>query len=519
MANLFEYSGSHEHVRLRFSIDKLDVVLDEVTIVYGEHLERSNGNAWEGFIKHLREKSAAQSSPKKEYLEAEKPEKQRVRLWNWSISMPDKWRWSVLSALICLIVGFTTFGVWKANLFSPKIQIASLEKMAFPLPEKPSIVVLPFRNLSSEPGQDYFSDGLTEEIITALSKVSSLFVIARDSTFAYRGKQVQLHQVSEEFGVRYVLEGSARIVNDRVRITAQLTDVIKGCNLWAERYDQELRDIFSIQDDITLNILAALSYKLTGEERARLYRKSTDNLQAYLKVLEGVGYIYAINIDAAIRCFEDAIRLDPNYAGAYAAYASAQLYNFISGTRSTRWHSLVKAKQYAKKCTELDDELASCDMVMGHVHLIDREFIDALSKGKHATERWPNSAMAATFLAATLRILNRHDEALRELERALRLNPIRPVFALTVLGATYFDMGRHKDAIEACRRAVKLAPNNIRAYMVLALSYSAEQRWEEARSAAQHILKLQPDFLTSDYQMMFPDKTEKDIDNILDGIL
>ena len=169
---------------------------------------------------------------------------------------------------------------------TPPVEPASVDKMAFPLPDKPSIAVLPFANVGSDPEQEYFSDGITEEIITALSKTPKMFVIARNSTFTYKGKAVKVNQVAEELGVQYVVEGSVRKAEDRVRITAQLVDALTGHHIWAEKYDREVKDIFSVQDEITKRIVTALQVELTEGEQAAFYAKGTDNLEAYLKSRE-----------------------------------------------------------------------------------------------------------------------------------------------------------------------------------------------------------------------------------------
>jgi adenylate cyclase len=192
------------------------------------------------------------------------------------------WRW----AAVALIVVVAALVIWNFY-FRPPFEPASEERMAFALPDKPSIAVLPFVNMSEDPKQEYFSDGLTEEIITALSKVPKVFVIARESTFSYKGKSVKVNQVAEELGVRYVLEGSVRKAEDRVRITAQLIDAIKGYHLWAERYDRDLKDIFAIQDEITMKIVTSLQVSLTEGETARMQAKGTNSLDAYLLFLQG----------------------------------------------------------------------------------------------------------------------------------------------------------------------------------------------------------------------------------------
>jgi TolB-like protein len=198
---------------------------------------------------------------------------------------PKGWRWALVTAAIIIVVA-GVLAVWNFYL-RPTVEPASVEKMAFPLPEKPSIAVLPFDNMSGDPEQEYFSDGITEEIITALSKTPKLFVIARTSSFRYKGKEIDVRTVGRELGVRYVLEGSVRRSQDQLRITAQLVDAKTGNHLWAERYDRELKDIFAVQDEITKKIIIELQVKLTTGEEARVFGIGTSNLEAYLKVLQG----------------------------------------------------------------------------------------------------------------------------------------------------------------------------------------------------------------------------------------
>jgi adenylate cyclase len=308
------------------------------------------------------------------------------------------------------------------------------------------------------------------------------------------------------------------MAENRVRITAQLIDAIKGNHLWAESYDRELKDIFAIQDEITIKILAALRFKLTNGENPLVLRKWTDNLQAYLKNLEGLGYMSNFKFDEASRCFKEARTLDPKFAVAYGWEASAQVHKFWFGPSSTRAQSLKKAFESGKKCAALDDELAFCNMVLGVVYLSNRVYDKAISEGKRAVERWPNDPEAATYLAWTLLCVGRYEEALRELERALRLDPIKPVFTLTVLGGTYRALGRYEDAIATCKKAVELSPNSLPAYLILTLSYSLEGRMDEARSAAVKVMKIQPNFSAKDYVKMLPLKNETQKDLILSGL-
>lgn len=268
-------------------------------------------------------------------------------------------RKTAMAAIICLAIVAGGLIGWNIYLHqSKRIEPASLSKMAYPLPDKPSIAVLPFDNMSAETEQEYFSDGLTEEIITALSKAPNIFVIARNSTFTYKGKPVKVQQVSEELGVRYVLEGSVRRTGDIVRITAQLIDAIKGLHLWAERYDRNLKDIFAVQDEIALKVLTSLQVKLTRGEQARLEAKGTDNLEAYLKYIQALMYRLQFNKEGLVmsqKLLEEAITLDPNYANAYVGLGNTYWIDVLIGTSKSPKQSISEAMAMAKKALALDN--------------------------------------------------------------------------------------------------------------------------------------------------------------------
>ena len=237
-------------------------------------------------------------------------------------ALERKWRKTALALAVALVLVVATAVLWSLYVRSTPSPLgrAPVEKMAYPLPENPSIAVLPFINMSGDPGQEYLSDGLTEELITALSKIPDLFVIARNSTFTYKGKSVKVQQVGQDLGVRYVLEGSLRKIGDRIRIMTQLIDSATGRHLWAERYDRDLKDIFDLQDEIAMKILTALQIRLTEGEQARMLAKGTDNLDAYLKFLQGREYVYRLDKDANVlgrQICEELIASEPGFAGPY----------------------------------------------------------------------------------------------------------------------------------------------------------------------------------------------------------
>jgi TolB-like protein/class 3 adenylate cyclase len=297
-------------------------------------------------------------------------------------------RRSAIAAIIILIVVAGGLAGWNFYLRqSKRVEPASLEKMSFPLPDKPSIAVLPFDNMSADPEQDYFSDGITEEIITALSKIQKLFVIARNSTFTYKGKPVKVQQVSEELGVRYVVEGSVRKAEDRVRITAQLIDALTGHHLWAEKYDRNVKDIFAVQDEITKKVITALQVKLTEGEQARFYAKGTNNLEAYLKVMEAKrlsNHLTKEGVLKAQQLAKEAIALDPNYAFAYKTLGTAHGVAMSRGMSKNPRESFKRAIGLFRKAIELDDSLAIAHAALGFWSIYARQYDTAMAEGKRA---------------------------------------------------------------------------------------------------------------------------------------
>jgi adenylate cyclase len=382
------------------------------------------------------------------------------------------------------------------------------ETPPLPLPDKPSIAVLPFVNMSGDPEQEYFSDGITEEIITALSKTPKMFVIARTSSFKYKGKEVDVRTIGRELGVRHVLEGGVRKASDNVRVTAQLVDSKTGNQLWAERYERELKDIFSIQDDITMKIVTALRVQLTEGERARVQARYTNNLQAFLKVLEGSGYNRKAKFAEGMKHFQEALKLDPLNPVAYGFLAWTHLTNVWFGPSETRARSLQKDFDMAEKCKALDNELDIGHRILGHAYLLKREYDKALLEGMRAVELNPNSSASASFFGWTLRSVGRYEEAIREYERAIRLSPLSTRFPLTQVGTTYVMMGRYEEGIVTSRKAVELLKTNLPAFITLAIAYSSLDRLDEARSSASEVLELSPNFSVEHWRKALPYKDQ-----------
>ncbi|MBW2617026.1 MAG: adenylate/guanylate cyclase domain-containing protein, partial [Deltaproteobacteria bacterium] len=380
------------------------------------------------------------------------------------------WRW----AAVALIVVVGALAIWNFY-FRPPFEPASVERMAYPLPDKPSIAVLPFNNMSGDPEQEYFSDGLTEELITALSKTPKMFVIARNSTFTYKGKPVKVKQVAEELGVRYVLEGSVRKAEDRVRITAQLIDALTGHHLWAERYDRDLKDIFALQDEITMKVINALQVELTEGEHVRLWGKGTDNLKAYLKSLQAREFYLTQTRegnDLARRTAEEAIALDPEYAPPYHVLSITHFMDVLFRTTKSPKQSMTRAVELIQKAIALDDSYALAHGWLGVLYVYLRKYEESIMEAQKCVALDPNGAHGYLYLSMVLRFAGRFEEAVQAIEKAIRLNPFPPNTYFRQACGTYSFVGRYEEAIAAGKKAVTVSPNDEIAHTLLSAAYS-----------------------------------------------
>jgi adenylate cyclase len=387
------------------------------------------------------------------------------------------------------------------------LEVASKERMALPLPDKPSIAVLPFVNMSRDPEQEYFSDGITGEIITALSKVPNLFVIAHNSTFTYKGKPVKVKQVSEELGVRYVLEGSVQKSGDRVRITAQLIDALSSHHLWAERYDRDLEDIFALQDEITMKVITALQVELTAGEMAGMMAKGTKNIDAFIKYLQAYELISRANKERnaqAKKILEEAVALDPEYPRLYMGLAIVHMYDMWYGTTESPDQSLDRAFELAQKAISLDNSNATAHGILGHVYAMKRQYDRAIAECERAVFLDPNSAENIFWLGMALNWAGRTEEAIPYIQNAIRLNPLPPALYFVQLAVSYRDSGQYEKAIEASKKALQREPNTQFAYIHMAISYIRLGQEKEARAAAAEILRINPKFSLERYAKILP---------------
>jgi TolB-like protein/DNA-binding winged helix-turn-helix (wHTH) protein/Flp pilus assembly protein TadD len=364
------------------------------------------------------------------------------------------------------------------------------QPLSLPLPDKPSIIVLPFQNLSSDPGQDYFGDGFTEILTGDLSRISSLFVIARNSAFTYKGKAVKVQDVSREMGVRYVLEGSVLKADNQVRITAQLIDATTGYHLWSERYDRPLQNILTLQDEIVQKIVTTLKLQLTLREQGYRVRKHTDNLEAYDNVLRGVGYFVRYTKEAnaqARQMYEKAIALDPQYAEAYVGLGQTYVIEWV-------WHwsadpqTLERAGALAHQSLALDDSLPKAHLLLSRVYALQQQYEQALAEVERSIVLDPNNAESYAYRSDALAYAGRPEEALQAIEQAIRLDPHYPPWYLLVSGFAYRMTGRYAEAIAALKEAISRSPNLLPAHLNLAGSYLIQ--WGSQQSSTAQTLEL-----------------------------
>lgn len=372
--------------------------------------------------------------------------------------------------------------------------------------DKPSIAVLPFSNLGNDAAQDYFSNGITADITTALSNHSGLFVIAHPSAANFKGQDVDVNRAAGALGVRYILQGSVRRVDSRLRVNAQLIDARSGVHLWAERYDREMKDVLDVQDEIAARIAGALEIKLTEEEKQRTARRYTVSVDAYDAFLRGqdyyVRYTHEDNLQAQA-AYQRALDLDPEFARAYSALA-------LTYTADHRfWHAdsaaaRERALTLAEKAVALDDASPQTHWALGHVHLHRREYAQAIEAARQAIRLNPNSADGYIVLASSLTYQGEAEAALPLVRKAMRLNPQYPAPYALALGRAYYFLDRYEDAVTALRNAVERNANLLSSYVYLTAALSELGKSDDAAWTAAQLRMLAPEFKVSDVNDMLP---------------
>ena len=392
---------------------------------------------------------------------------------------------------------------------------------ASPHSERPAIAVLPFDNMCGDPAQEYFSDGISEDLITALSKLRRFFVIARNSSFIYKGKAVHLKQVAEELGVDYVVEGSVRKLGERVRITAQLNDVITGSHIWAERYDRDLADVFAVQDEITEAIVAAIEPEIYAAENFRTLRKPPDRLDAWDLLMRALSHYWRLtrqdNLDAQA-LLEKAIAIDPNYGQALGLLATSHMFSVHMGWADTAVVAPI-AERAALAAIRADSEDPWAHHALGCTHLFARRFDDALAEFETALRLNPNFSLAQGYHGLALAYCGRWAEADEAANRALRLSPRDPFSAIYYGVVSYAQFVGHKyeEAMRLARSAIRLHGEFVGGYRVLAAAAGMAGQAEVAAATLRELRRTQPNISLAWIAEQMPFKHDADREHYMEG--
>jgi TolB-like protein len=412
-------------------------------------------------------------------------------------------------------------GAEPAHAAGPLDEVREPSRAGLPLPDRPAIAVLPFINMGGDAEQEYFSDGISEDIITALSKLRWFFVIARNSSFIYKGKTVHLKQVADELGVRYVLEGSVRKGGDRVRITAQLNDVATGSHIWAERYDRELADVFAVQDEITEAIVAAIEPQLYAAENFRAQRKPPNSMDAWDLVMRALSHYWRVTRQdnmVAQALLEKATAVDPNYGQALGVLATSHMFSAHMG-----WADLAMVAPIAERAALaailIDSEDPWAHLALGGVYLFARRFDDCLAEFELALRLNPNFSLAQGYHGLALCYCGRWEEGDVAAHRALRLSPRDPFSAIYCGIAAYaqFVGGNYDEAIRLAREGIRQRGDFVGAHRVLTAAAGMAGQGDLAKVALQELCRAQPNICLAWIERQMPMKREADREHYLEG--
>ena len=509
-ANLFDHKGSERNVRLKFAVDKIGVGLKDVDIIYKEI---PDGDAWERFVSDLRDKESVQ--PGKEEVDEVPEETPAPVPVKWISSRPIRNRWAIGIAAIGLVVaaalmirGLQTRETYQVEIIQapPEPEVASIGEIPLSLPDRPSIAVLPFKNMSGDPEQEYIAEGICESIITALCKIPEMFVIARTSTSTYKGKPVKIKQVSEELGVRYVLEGSVQKAGDRIRVTAQLIDAITGHHLWADRYDRDLGDFFDVLDEISRHVAIELQVKLTEGDAARISQK-TKNFEAWGHVTTAYSlfrYPTKENITRARELSEKAIKLDPEYGFAWGVVGAAHWVDALLGYSESRDKSIALGFQCVDKSLVLDETLPCAMSVKARLYMLQGQFEQAIALGEKAIALGPSQDLPYFIQGYVMGLSGRFDEAIALIKKAMRLNPIYPPHYSRILGANLFLVGRYDEAVKESNKAIELNQKFggpvLLDHLYLSAGYMELGKEQEGRNHAAEVMRINPKFTLGNFR-------------------
>ncbi len=428
-----------------------------------------------------------------------------------------------------LNIGFVDVGTKKLKNFSTPVKVYKVieqktkaptlvtgavpdQEISLPLPNKPSLAVLPFANLSADSKQDYFSDGLTMDIMTALVRIPGLFLISEISMFSYKSKAPSIRELGGQLGVSHVLDGGVRKEGDRIRITARLLETTTGRQVWAERYDRKIDDIFAVQDEITERTVEAMDIKLVTGEMAHTIRKvlrNPDALEYYYRGWEALFGSTKNDIEEAQQMFEETTRLEPESSFGYALAAWAHWWSVDLGLSENIAHSLERAIELARKAEDLEDFTGLSNLVMAQIHLYKHEHDKAMEAAQKAVLARPSCDLSYVAKANILTYLGRPTEAIDLAKFAIRLAPVYPPFFQKTLAAAFYGNGQYEEAITSAKEVLKSDEGNLDAFLILAGANAALDQQEEASKAATEIKRIKPDFLLKKYAETQPYRDPK----------
>ena len=387
-----------------------------------------------------------------------------------------------------------------------------------PLPAKPSLAVLPFVNLDMDQEQDHFSDGLTIDIITSLVQIPSLFLISDATAFSVKNEPVSIPEIGRRLGVQYVLEGGVRRSGNRLRISARLSETEKGRQIWAQRYDRQLGDIFEIQDDITSEIVTAMDIKLVSGEPARLVRKIVKNPKALEYYYRGWSAMFSSspeNIQLSQQMFEEMIRLEPDSFLGYSVGAWAYWWGIFNNVSTDKSRDLNRVQDLVSKAHGLGDDTGMAELAMAHIHLLNKEHEKALAAAEQAVLTRPSCDVSFAVKASILTYLGRPEEAIPLARFAIRLSPVYPSYYPTILGYAYYHSGKFKEAREAAEISINADPGNLEALILMTAIHVAMGAMGQARKTAKAIKDIHPDFSLTAFAANHPYQDQKHLDQIL----
>jgi TolB-like protein/Tfp pilus assembly protein PilF len=494
-SNLFQFDEISNKWRFKFALDAVSLNLNDISLKFGKLRGES---AWQEFISQY----------------DVEPSRATLAKRNNHPAVQHGYYWLVLPALLLV-----TIVILSVSWHDPNVPPNPMSTL-ITAPDPPSIVVLPFVNSSADPNQEYFCDGITDEIISSLSRIPALRVISRSSSYAYKGKPVRVSKISRELGADYLLEGCIRKDGNRLRVTSRLIDATTDSPIWAERYDRELKDIFALQDDLTMQIVSKLGAEFSGADMSLLRGKGTTNIDAYLNYLHALHHRFRLTPEDNIKQREyllEALELDPEFSSAYALLAHTHLLDLRYRTTNSRETSLNSAHALASKAIALDNRNPDAYLTLGWVNRHRRNHEKAIENSRKAVQFAPNYAFARTTLGIELMFADRLTEAIPVFEKAIRLDP-NSLGHFWNIGETYRNLGQYKKALEYLTSAKQQQPNHFAVYLNLAACHVELGNNKQAQSAASKALQLKPDFSLDAWSDFLPYKNRDRVSKWIESL-